>query len=136
MSNTLLKAALAAAAVVGLSCGAGHEEGTTAADVSKEAREAVETTADYLAEQRAHYQDEAEERIAELEKRVDALTERVGEAHEDLVQDLRSRLAVARAHLRDLQEETDESWEELKDGVENAIEDLEGALDSARENVS
>jgi phage repressor protein C with HTH and peptisase S24 domain len=128
MSKTLLKAGLAAVALVGLSCGAGNEEGTTAADGSKEAREAVETTAEYLAEQRGRYQDEAEERIAELEKRGDALTERVGEAQEDLLQDPRGRLEVARARLRDLQEKTDESWEELKDGVENAIEDLEGYL--------
>ncbi len=64
-------------------------------------------------------------KIDELEKRLDKASEETAEKINDQVEKLRERREEFRAELRDLNDESDTTWEKFKADVDEAIDDTE-----------
>lgn len=113
-------------------------DATSAEDVQRESREAVETAHDYLSEEMKPFVQASEQKIAEMEEKTTVWRAKVDDLSEDARASAREELAEleakameARRQLKALKEKTGNATEDIKTGAEAAIEELQQAYDRA-----
>jgi chromosome segregation ATPase len=90
------------------------------------------------AQDKVTYQEEIEQRLNELEQNIAALSAKAAHAAETgkselkkALSDLRVKQAEARAQLERLKASGGNAWEEIKAGVNEAVQDVQSAYDRA-----
>ena len=111
---------------------------TSKADVKKEVKEAYDATKAYTQEQMGAFQQEAETKLAEYKKGIDQLQSKAenleGDAKakaEQQLTALRQKRDALSEKLTDLSSSGANAWEQIKSGVDAALEDLEDAYQKA-----
>lgn len=110
----------------------------TAEDVKKEAKEAADTAERYAIQKKEEYQKDAEERLAGLEKQIDALNAKIGTLGDkaqlemkETLKELQAKREAVRKKLDELREPTEMAWKDIKSGIEAAMEELAAAYQKA-----
>jgi F0F1-type ATP synthase membrane subunit b/b' len=111
------------------------KSGTTSGeDVKKEAKEAYDTTKAYTQAQIQAFQEQTESKLAEYEKEIDQLqakAEKLGgdakaKAEQQLTA-LRQKYDEVSEKLKALSSSSGNAWEQIKSGIDTAMEDLANA---------
>jgi len=121
----------------------GKSETVSKADVKKEAKEAYDTTKAYTREQMQAFRDQTETRLADYKKQIDQLqaaAEKLGgdaktKAEQQLT-GLRKKRDEASEKLKALSSSSGNAWEEIKSGIDAAMEDLGNAYKKAAAEFS
>ena len=107
-------------------------------DVKKEVKEAYDTTKAYSQEQMQAFREQTETRLAEYKKEIDQLqgkAEKVeGDAKakaEQQLTALRQKQDAVSEKLKELGSAGGDAWEQIKSGIEAALEDLGNAYKKA-----
>jgi len=107
-------------------------------DVKKEAKEAYEATKDYTQEQMQAFREQTETRLAEYQKEIDQLqatAEKLGgdaKAKAELqLTALGQKRDDVSEKLKDLSSSSGNAWEQVKSGIDAAMEDLGNAYKKA-----
>lgn len=105
---------------------------TSAEDVRREAKEALETAAVYTQEQQQKYQEEIRTQLDEFDNRLEELKAKAESAREEAKvklnnqsETLEQKREKAAQRLEKLTSSRDEAWAELKDGMDKAMADLQ-----------
>ena len=100
-------------------------------DVKKQAKEAYEATKVYTQEQMQAFREQTEARLAEYEKDIDQLQAKVekleGDAKaraEQQLTALRQKRDAVSDKLKELGSSSEGAWEQIKSGIDAALEDL------------
>ena len=119
-----------------------EEKPVTGGTVAKEAREAVEATAQYTAQQKEAFQRKAQEELDVVQKQIAALQARTAQASESVrmelkqsIHELEAKKAATRKQLEELQAATGSKWSDMKNHVHSAIEDLKQSYQKMRSNL-
>lgn len=112
-------------------------------DVKKEAKEAYDATKAYTQEQMEAFREKTKTRLAEYEKEIDELqakAEKLGgdakaKAEQQLTA-LRQKRDVVADKLKELGSATGNAWDQLKSGIDAAMEDLGDAYKKAAAEFS
>jgi hypothetical protein len=135
-----LKAALILCFVIGTGAGAAiaAEEPTGGARVSKEAREAIEATKLYTAEQKEAFQRKAHEELVSIQTQITVLQAKVSDASASTRMELQRSLMelerkkeTARDKLDELRVATGAKWNGVKSGFSAALEELHASYRKA-----
>jgi len=112
---------------------------TTGKDVAREAREALEAAKQYTYQQKEQYEqrlrqvmDDLDDRIDDLEMRARAATADARKKLEPQLRELKQKRAVVSERLEKVKAAAPAAWNELKAGVQKAVEELQRALDDDR----
>jgi uncharacterized coiled-coil protein SlyX len=116
-------------------------------DVQKKTSAMIENIKDYGVEQRDKAVEEINDGLAYLDKRIDALEVRIekewdnmSEAARDTTTEnleaLKQQRAEVSAWFGRLKTSSDETWEDVKEGVSNAYEELAEAWSDAEEELA
>ena len=119
------------------------ETAVTSADVKKEATEAMETAKAYTRQQKEEYQKKMEARLQELDSEIQQLQAKAQSSATELkekskaefnqsMEDLRNKQQVATEKLNELKSASGQAWEDIKGGVNSAMDELGKAYDRAR----
>ncbi len=107
-------------------------------EVKKEVKEAYEATKAYTREQMQAFQEQAETRLDEYKKAVDQLQVNAEKLEGDAKAKAEQQLTALRQKrdevsekLKDLRSSSGNAWEQLKSGVDEAMEDLGNAYKKA-----
>lgn len=107
------------------------EQSVTPGTIAKEARETVEATVQYTAQEKEAFQRKAQEEFAEIQSRMTALQGQADKASasaraelQKSIQELEVKKEAARKQLDALKSATDAKWNEMKTGVHAAIEEM------------
>ena len=123
-----------------LGCDTKSSSGKTAdakvANAKEKLSEAEKATAEAAKAKRDEYALAMQKKLDALDVQYKALDKRAGEATADAKKDLEARAKIARAKrdaagkkLDELKEAGVDRWEKVKDGVENAFEDLKKSFE-------
>jgi F0F1-type ATP synthase membrane subunit b/b' len=112
-------------------------------DVKKETKEAYNTTKAYTQEQMQAFREQMETRLAEYEKGIDELqakAEKLGgdakaKAEQQLTA-LRQKRNEVSEKLKELSSASGKAWDQLKSGIDTAMEDLGNAYKKAAAEFS
>jgi len=107
-------------------------------EVKKEAKEAYDATKAYTQEQMQSFREQTETRLAEYQKEIDQLqatAEKLGgdakaKAQQQLTA-LRQKWDEVSEKLKDLSSSSGNAWEQVKSGIDAAMEDLGNAYKKA-----
>ncbi|MCC6140852.1 MAG: hypothetical protein IT389_09600 [Nitrospira sp.] len=112
-------------------CAEAGEQPVTPGAIAKEARETVEATVQYTAQEKEAFQRKAQEKLTEMQKRMAALQARADKASasaraelQQSIHELEVKKEAARKQLDGLASATDEKWNEMKTGAHAAMEEL------------
>ena len=87
-------------------------------------------------ERRASVVERLRQRIAALEAKADAMHgEAKGSVNDDALTDIRREIAALKAKLAVLEAATDDRAGEVKEGIQQALRDLEAALEKLKEKI-
>jgi hypothetical protein len=99
-----------------------------------------EQVADYSAEQKNEAVTWTENRVAELDRKMDQLDHKISDAGDAMAEkwkEIKADLAVKREQVADglenMKESTAEAWEEAKAGMVETMQDLERSIEDATE---
>lgn len=130
------------------SCGEKEQTPSKSATVSKEevknkAKEAYDATKVYTQEQIQAFREQTETKLTEYKNEIDQLQAKAeeleGEAKAKVVQQLtalRKKAAEVSEKLKDLSSSSGNAWEQLKAGIDAAMEDLGNAYKKAAAEFS
>ena len=111
----------------------------SATDVKRESKETLETLKAYTIEQREMYQDKIEAKLNELDSQIDTLRARAENATtavqaeiDKAIRELQQQQETAMQQATALRDASGEAWSDLKNGLDNAVADLQQAYDKAR----
>ena len=122
-----------------------QEEGnkTTMEDIKKEVKEMVKTTTSYSLEQRNAYEKQLAQKIDAYGKKIQALKEQMmiakGEAEKKLQEQidmLQAKTDDLKNKAEDLRNATGQAWDELKKGLDKAVDDLDEAFSKAMQSYT
>ena len=112
-------------------------------DVKKEAKEAYDATRAYTLEQMQAFREQTETRLAEYKKEIDQLqakAEKLGRDEkakaEQQLTALRQKRDEVSEKLKNLSSSSGNAWEQVKSGIEAAMEDLGNAYKKAAAEFS
>jgi len=112
-------------------------------DVKKEVKEAYDATKAFTQEQMQDFLEQTETRLAEYKKEIDQLQERAEKLGEDGKAKAEKQLTILRQKqdevaekLKDLSSSSENAWEQVKSGVDAAMEDLGNAYKKAAAEFS
>ena len=112
-------------------------------DVKKEVKEAYDATKAYTQEQMQAFQEQTEIRLAEYKKEVDQLQAKAEKLEGDAKAKAEQQLTALRQKrdevsekLKDLSSSSGNAWEQLKLGIDAAMEDLGNAYKKAAAEFS
>ena len=115
----------------------------TKEDVKKEAKEAYDTTKAYTQEQMQAFREQTEARLAEYEQEIDQLQAKAenlgGDAKakaEQQLTALHQKRDEVSEKLKELSSSSGTAWEQLKSGIDAAMEDLGNAYKKAAAGFS
>jgi len=108
------------------------KSGVSAQDVKKETKEALETTKEFTAQQKAEFQKKMRAELDRMQKRIDHLTAKAHQAKKEAQADLNEAIAELQMQkdatgkkLHELESASEKAWGDLKSGMSAAMEDLE-----------
>ena len=130
---------------IGALSGCGDNEQTqskpaavTKEDVKKEAKEAYDTTKAYTQEQMQAFREKTETRLAEYKKEIDQLQAKAEKLGDDAKAKAEQQLTALRQKrdkvsekLKVLSSSSGNAWEQVKSGVDEAMDDLGNAYKKA-----
>lgn len=106
--------------------------------ITKEARETIEATKQYTAQQKEVFQRKAHEELVAIQKRIIALRGKATEASastraglQKSLNDLEKKRDAAKDKLDELRAATDVKWGEVKAGMNNALDELKNSYQKA-----
>ena len=106
------------------------ESSVTTSTITKEAREAIEVTAQYTTQHKEAFQRKAQEELDVIHAQMTALEGRIDKASasartelQKSIHELEAKKEAARTQLDGLKSSTDATWNEMKAGVHAAIEE-------------
>ncbi len=112
----------------------GDEYGKTKETVERGSDE----TGEYLSEERASFQKEAEEKLSGLEARLKELRaeaetrgEKFAREHKEQMDSLENMIRDARARLDELKSSSEKAWSHLREGFDKAYAEMETAFKQA-----
>ena len=115
-----------------------EKQATTTQDVRKEARELADTALAFSIEQKEKYTEQVLDRLAqynlkfmELDRKVSMLS---GQARNDMmgeIANVNTKKNQVTAKMRELHSSTGEAWEDIKVGLDKAVDDLDEAYKQA-----
>ena len=112
-------------------------------DVKKEAKEAYDATKAYTQEQMQAFRDQTETRLTEYKKDIDQLQAKVEKLEADAKEKAEQQLTALRQKrdeasekLKELSSSSGNAWEEIKTGIDAAMEDLGNAYKKAAAEFS
>lgn len=118
------------------------EQSVTPGTIAKEARETVEATVQYTAQEKEAFQRKAQEEFAEIQKRMAALQAKADKASasartelQKSIHELEAKKEAARKQLDGLKSATDAKWNEMKAGVHTAIEEMNQSYQRLRSKL-
>lgn len=133
MNRLWLTGAVVSVALAGLIPCAGMTADSTASaeKVTKEAQEAIEATKEYTAQQKEAFQRKAQEEVMAIQRQIIGLREKMAKASESTRADLQKSLNElekkkegVKEKLDELKGATDAKWHEVKEGMNNALNEL------------
>jgi flagellar motility protein MotE (MotC chaperone) len=111
--------------------GMAAESAVSAEKVVKETQEAIEATKEYTAQQKEIFQRKAHEELAAIQRQIIVLREKITKASESTRADLQKSLNElekkkdgAKERLDELKGTTDAKWHEVREGMNNALNEL------------
>jgi len=112
-------------------------------DVKKEAKEAYDTTKAYTQEQMQAFREQMETKLTEYKKGIDDLQAKAEGLGDDAKAKAEQQLTALRQKrdevsekLKDLRSSSGNAWEQLKSGIDAAMEDLGNAYKKAAAEFS
>jgi uncharacterized coiled-coil DUF342 family protein len=121
--------------VAGLAFGQGS---TTKEDVQKQVQQAAETVRAYSAEQIEAYKKEMQGKLDELSKKTDELRKKAetakGEAaakYQSMIADLKNQTEATKKKLQELGSAGSAAWDQVRQGFDKALGDLQKAYEDA-----
>ena len=112
-------------------------------DVKKQAKQAYDATKSYTQEQMQAFREQTEAKIAEYEKDIDLLQAKAEKMGDDAKAKAEQQLTVLRQKrdavsekLQELGSSGGDAWEQIKSGIEAALEDLGNAYKKAAAEFS
>jgi hypothetical protein len=118
--------------------GEGEHEAVTGEDVKEETREAVEAVGAYTEAKKEEYQKKLNAQLDKYEQRLDALRAQGAMMTEEAKNKLGEKLEVLEREKKRLQQKAGElesksgqAWEDLKNGVDDAMDELDTAFKEA-----
>jgi len=119
------------------------ESEVTSADVKKEAEEALQTAKAFTQQQKDEYMQQMQARIDKIEKEIQEVQAKAQSKATELKEDskakfdqsmaeLRSKKQAAADKLAELKSSSDKAWNDIKIGMDSAMDELSQALDKAR----
>lgn len=118
--------------------GCAEKEETTAEDVKKETKEAVETARAYTEEQRAKYMAEMMDKLESYEEQINELEMEARDTGDEARMAMEERLQTLRDKRDDMSERLDEmrsaggdAWMEMKKGMDKAMDEMSKAYEKA-----
>ncbi len=110
----------------------------TAKDVKRETGEALETTKDYLAQQKEKYQKDAESTLNDINNKIKELQSKAEQAgadtkvkYQEIIEGLRKKQGEAQSKLNDLKSKSADAWEDVKSGMDVMLENLKKSYNDA-----
>ena len=107
-------------------------------DVKRETGEALETTKTYLAQQKEKYQKDAESTLNDLNDKIKGLQSKAEQAgtdtkakYNEIIEGLRKKQEEAQNKLNDLKSKSADAWEDVKSGMDAALENLKNSYNDA-----
>ena len=117
--------------------------GTSAQDVKEETREALEVTKDFTLQQKEDFQKKIQTELARMQQQIDRLMARADHAKREAQADLHKVIAevqkrkdAAGKKLQELESASEKAWENLKSGLNDAMEELEKSYKRALSHFS
>lgn len=111
--------------------GMAAESAASAEKVKKEAQEAIEATREYTAQQKEAFQRKAQEELMTVQRQIIGLREKITKASESTRTDLQKSLnelekkkESVRERLDELKGTTDAKWHEVRQGMNDALNEL------------
>ena len=111
---------------------------TTPADIKKEAKDLAEVTMTYSAEQMTQYKQKISEKMAQyqtkqnqIRTKMTTMSEQAKASLDSQMEDLKIKKAKMDAIILELQTSSSEAFGNLKEGMDNAMEDMDKAYDKA-----
>lgn len=111
---------------------------TTPEDIKKEAKDLARTTMAYTEEQKTLYMEKIENRMEHYSQKLDELETKLDMMHEQAKADLAVEMEKLQQKKRDvaekvkeLQSASGEAFDDLKDGMDRAMEEMDKAYDKA-----
>jgi chromosome segregation ATPase len=106
--------------------------------ITKEARETIEATKQYTAQQKEAFQRKAHEELAAVQKQIIALRGKASEASaatraelQKSISELEKKKDAAKNKLDELRATTDAKWNDVKAGMNSALDDLKNSYQKA-----
>jgi len=116
---------------------------TSAEDVKEEFQEAAETAEQYTEDTIAQYQKSLDAKLQALQKKHEEFEDRVEKSGKeankevsDALAELRSKKNELTTKINNLQSSSGKAWDEMGDGVEEALKDLDEGYDRALKEFS
>jgi len=110
----------------------------TAQDVKRETKEALKTTLAYTQQQKDEYQKRVETKIKEYDQTIDELKKKAAVLKKDKkaeldkkIEELQKKRTSASKKFQDLKSASGKAWEDLKDGMDASMNELEHAFKRA-----
>jgi len=110
----------------------------TAQDVQRETKEALKTTLAYTQQQKDEYQKRVEtkikeydQKINELKKKAEVLKEEKKAEFDKKIEELQKKRTSASKKLQNLKSASGKAWEDLKNGMDASMNELEHAFKRA-----
>ncbi len=139
-------AILILAGLVALCLGCGSQEQpqkpVTSGEVKQKVGEAATTTKEYLAQQQAQYYKQAQEKLTDMNQKINELRQeaekQTGEAKkklEDQTASLQKQMDETKSKLGAMKESSSEAWQKMKSGLDNAMQDLQKAYNDAKSEM-
>lgn len=113
-------------------------EETTSEYLETETKEAIETAGEYLDEVQKEYQETMAEEIAGIDKLIEGLkiksqaieNEKKAE-YQTMIQELTEKRDIAQKKMEELKEASGDTWQDIKNELDAALEDLKKTYDEA-----
>ena len=116
---------------------------TTPEDIKKEAQDLKNTSMTYLDEQMAEYKQKVTEKMAlfkykqrEIQAKLAIMNEQAKTILASETEELKIKRAQLDAKILELYTSSSEAFGDLKEGMDNAIEDMEKSYDQALERIN
>jgi hypothetical protein len=111
---------------------------TTPADIKKEAKDLAKVTMTYSAEQMEQYKQKISEKMAQyqtkqnqIKSKLATMSEQTKAGLDSQMENLKTKKAKVDAIILELHTSSGEAFENLKEGMDNAMEDMDKAYDQA-----
>jgi len=124
--------------IIPLSGGGAAEPPIGAEKITKEARETIEATKQYTAQQKEAFQRKAHEELVTLQKQISALRGKASDAStttreefKKSMNELEKKKDAVKHKLDELRTATDAKWNDMKAGANSAIEELKHSYQKA-----